>query len=220
MLCKTEKGHDELRPGVRNLSQRERAILLLVEVPRNELSIARLFGGEGEALIDRLLHQGYLTRDLAPVLTRSAAPVTPRPTAPAQTARVEAAPPVSAPATSGIHGDPFTGTRSLATARMFLFDLSERLFAPSDKALAARYREALRGARDAVAMLAVGREMIVDVEVLAGSERADGISERLAKLLPVELLETMGQVSVKLDRSGESSPKREPPKAQATGTRS
>jgi hypothetical protein len=41
-------------------------------------------------------------------------------------------------------------------------------------------------------MLAVGREMIVDVEALAGSARADGISERLAKLLPVELLETMG----------------------------
>ena len=92
----------------------------------------------------------------------------------------------------GGHGDAFTGTRSLATARMFLFDLSERLFAPRDKALAARYRSALREARDAVAMLAVGREMIVDVEALAGSARADGISERLAKLLPLELLETMG----------------------------
>ena len=82
------------------------------------------------------------------------------------------------------------GTRSLATARMFLFDLSERLFAPRDKALASRYREALREARDPQAMLAVGRALIADVQALAGSERADGIRARLAKLLPAHLLES------------------------------
>ena len=56
-------------------------------------------------------------------------------------------------------------------------------------ALANRYRDALREARDPEAMLAVGRALIADVEDLAGSERADGISERLAKLLPAGLLE-------------------------------
>jgi hypothetical protein len=39
-------------------------------------------------------------------------------------------------------------------------------------------------------MLAVSREMVADVERLAGSERADGISERLARLLPESALET------------------------------
>jgi hypothetical protein len=46
----------------------------------------------------------------------------------------------------------------------------------------------LREARDGATILAVGRQMIVDVETLAGPERADGISQRLAKLLPQELV--------------------------------
>ena len=71
---------------------------------------------------------------------------------------------------------------------MFLFDLSERLFAPRDKALAQHYRQALREARDGAAMLTVSRLMIVDVETIAGPERADSISQRLAKLLPQELV--------------------------------
>lgn len=72
---------------------------------------------------------------------------------------------------------------------MFLFDMSERLFAPRDKAMADRYRAALREARDPRAMLEVSRSLIADVEAIAGSERADSISERLAKLLPPDLLE-------------------------------
>lgn len=71
---------------------------------------------------------------------------------------------------------------------MFLFDLSERQFAPRDKALASHHREAPSEARDPQAMLAVGRALVADVEALAGSEHADGISERLAKLLPTHLL--------------------------------
>ncbi|MGS5087823.1 hypothetical protein ACVC7V_15180 [Hydrogenophaga sp. A37] len=165
MLIKTEKGRQELRVGHRSLGQRERAILLLADGQTTEASLATLFGGDGRALLDRLLSHGFIERKGA----HAPAPV-----------------PRAAPAVA--HGDPFAGTRSLATARMFLFDLSERLFAPRDKTLALHYREALREARDAGAMLTVGRAMIVDVERLAGSQRADGISERLAKLLPADLL--------------------------------
>jgi hypothetical protein len=167
MLIKTEKGRQELRAGHRSLGQRERAILLLADGQKPEASLAALFGGDGRALLDHLLSGGFIERK------GSHAP------APAPLPR-------AAPAVA--HGDPFAGTRSLATARMFLFDLSERLFAPRNKALALHYRDALREARDASAMLRVGRAMIVDVERLAGSERADGISERLAKLLPADLL--------------------------------
>lgn len=165
MLIKTEKGRQELRPGHRSLGQRERAMLLLADGQKPEASLAALFGGDGRALLDHLLSGGFIERKGS----HAPAPV-----------------PRAAPAVA--HGDPFAGTRSLATARMFLFDLSERLFAPRNKALALHYREALREARDASAMLSVGRAMIVDVERLAGSERADGISERLAKLLPADLL--------------------------------
>lgn len=171
MLVKTEKGRLELRPGHRSLGQRERALLLLADGSQTEAQMAELFSGQGRRLLDQLIANGYLER-------RSAAR-TPPPSAPGET-RQAAIP---------LHGDRFHGGRSLATARMFLFDLSERLFAPRDKATADRYREALREARDPQAMLAVGRALIADVEALAGAERADGISERLAKLLPTELLE-------------------------------
>lgn len=191
MLIKTEKGRLELRPGHRSLGQRERAILLLADGQQSESQMAALFTGDGRPLIDLLLKQGYLERRVSVQTHR----------VPAVDARMKPKSPQEAdtarrlerqPNPADTHGEAFAGSRSLATARMFLFDLSERLFAPRDKALAAHYRSALREARDAAAMLAVGRAMIIDVEALAGSERADGISERLAKLLPAELLETMG----------------------------
>ena len=174
MLIKTEKGRHELRPGNRSLGQRERALLLVADGQQSESAMAGLFDGGGRGLLDRLLALGYLTR---PQPARAAPPAPARPVA-------------QAPVAHAPHGELFTGNRSLATARMFLFDLSERLFAPRDKALALRYREALREARDPAAMLAVGRALIADVEAMAGSERADGISERLAKLLPASVLES------------------------------
>ena len=177
MLIKTDKGRQELRPGTRTLGQRERALLLVADGSQSESRLGELFGGEGQRLIEALVTQGYLTRQTAARTAPRAPEVTPSASAGAG----------DAPA----HGEQFTGTRSLATARMFLFDLSERLFAPRDKALASHYREALREARDPQAMLAVGRALIADVEALAGSERADGISERLAKLLPAHLRESV-----------------------------
>lgn len=173
MLIKTDKGRQELRPGNRTLGQRERALLLVADGSQSESRLGELFGGEGQRLIGHLVDEGFLTRRTA---TR---PVP----------RVPEAIPSASTGNAPSHGEQFTGTRSLATARMFLFDLSERLFAPRDKVLASHYRDALREARDPQAMLAVGRALIADVEALAGSERADGISERLAKLLPAGLLE-------------------------------
>jgi hypothetical protein len=175
MLIKTEKGRHELRPGNRTLGQRERTLLLLADGRQTESKMAELLHGEGRALLDRLVAQGYLERRPSGVTAHEPAPA-----------------PTPTPATGAVaHGETFGGTRSLATARMFLFDISERMFAPRDKAMATRYRHALREARDPQAMLAVGRALISDVETLAGSQRADGISERLAKLLPDHLMDHM-----------------------------
>ncbi len=166
MLNKTDKGRAELVPGQRQLAQRERAVLLMADGRKADDELFALFEGQGRALVAGLLARGYLVNE-------SAAAASPAP---------RAVPAVSA--------DAFSGPRSLASARMFLFDLSERMFAPRDKSLAQRYRDALREARDLPAMMAVSRDLISDVERLAGSERADGISERLARLLPESALET------------------------------
>jgi len=166
MLIKTDKGHRELQPGQRSLSQRERAILLVTDGRKSTASLHALFHGEGRAIVERLLAGGYLVDN---------APPAPAPVAPAPRGSV----------------DTFSGPRSLASARMFLFDLSDRMFAPRDRVLADRFREALREARDAERMLAVGREMLAEIERSAGSERAQAISERLAKVLPEAALAGM-----------------------------
>ncbi|MFP5324392.1 MAG: hypothetical protein ACLGH2_06945 [Gammaproteobacteria bacterium] len=170
MLTRTEKAKEELKPGSRTLGQRERSLLLLADGKQDEQGLAGLFGGAGATLIEHLIEQGYLVR------------TSPR------TTGAKAVPARQTPSEEGGHGDQFAGTRSLATARMFLFDISERMFARRDPVLAQAMADA-REAREPAAMLAVGRVLISDIEALAGSSRADGISERLARLLPATLLE-------------------------------
>lgn len=156
MLIKTDKGRHELQPGQRTLGQRERAILLVADGRKSTASLHALFHGEGRAIVEALLAGGYLQED-------------------------QPNPPPAAPRGAA---DTFSGPRSLASARMFLFDLAERMFAPRNRALADRLREALREARDADSMLSVGREMLAEIERSAGAARAEAISERLARVLP------------------------------------
>ena len=167
MLIKTDKGRTELLPGQRTLGQRERAILLVADGRKSADSLNALFHGEGRAMVQALLAGGYLME---------------------QTPAAPPARPVPPPPTAG-SVDTFSGPRSLASARMFLFDLSDRMFAARDRALADRFRNALREARDASSMMLVGREMLTEVERLAGVERAASISERLAKVLPESALQ-------------------------------
>lgn len=165
-LTKTDKARDELRPGRRALTQRERALLLLADGQRSVTDFAPLFANREEAhtVTQHLLSEGYL---VAPVKPATAPP-------PA------AAPPVSA--------DTFDGKRSLATTRMFLFDLCERMFARRDPQLASVLRESLREARDRASMLAVADTMLSEIRQTAGDDRADQIYERIGKLLPSEML--------------------------------
>jgi hypothetical protein len=69
---------------------------------------------------------------------------------------------------------------------MFLFDISERMFARQSPQLALQFRDDLRNAKDRESMLEVSRQMLSEVERVAGAARADSISERLAMMLPPE----------------------------------
>lgn len=165
MLVKTEKGRSELQPGSRTLGQKERSILLLADGKAARSSLNTLFGGAGEQIVTRLLEQGYLAEGAATDPDRGQQRSEPN------------------PQRSG-SADTFSGPRSVASARMFLFDLSDRMFAARDRALADQFRSALREARDVEEMLKVSKTMLAEIERVAGPDRAESISERLAKLLP------------------------------------
>jgi hypothetical protein len=182
-LHKTDRARAELKPGVRTLGQRERTLLLMADGSKSAQDFRPLFDGDGEAIALRLLREGFLEahpgKTAAPAATPEPAPV-PKPT-PAQ---LQNFPSPETTQAIRVSADQFEGKRSLATTRMFLFDICERMFARRNPEMAERFREALRNAKDREAMLAASREMIEEIEQIAGHERADSISERIAMLLP------------------------------------
>ena len=173
-FSKTDKARDELRPGRRTLTQRERAVLLMADGQRSVTDFAPLFADRDEArnVAHHLLSEGYLA---VPAL------------AAAQVAALAPTPPMkSESVTPPVAADTFDGKRSLATTRMFLFDLCERMFARRDPAMAEVLRETLREARDRATMLAVADTMLAEIRQAAGDERADAVRDRIHKLLPAE----------------------------------
>jgi len=174
-LIKTDKARQELQPGRRALGQRERALLLMADGQRSVTDFGQLFGSRDEAgrVALHLVQEGYLL-DSQPHRPAKAAPM---PVAPA-----------ASPVEASVSADVFDGKRSLATTRMFLFDLCERMFVRRDPILAGQFRELLREARDRASMLATADAMLGEIEKLAGAERAASIRERIDKLLPVDLL--------------------------------
>ena len=167
LLQKTDKARLELSPGVRTLSLRERSLLLLADgKPLSDLQA--MYNGIGAQIVENLMRQGYLTgpADLPSTPEPTTSNTTPTPT-----------PSIERPA-------PGESLRSLAGARMYLFDTCERLFARRDPVLAQHFREALRAAKDRTSMLDVGEAMFEEVALAAGAERAASLRERLDQLLP------------------------------------
>lgn len=177
LLQKTEKARLELLPGVRTLSLRERSLLLLVDgKPLSDLQA--MYNGIGAQIVENLMRQGYL-----------AGPAELPPTAPHAHSTHPSAPTAAPSPAPHKHpsqrSEPGDALRSLAGARMYLFDTCERLFARRDPVLAQQFREALRAAKDRTSMLDVGEAMLEEVAMAAGAERAASLRERLDQLLPV-----------------------------------
>ena len=172
---KTDKARDELQGGQRTLSQRERALLLMADGRRSLTDFSPLFANrtEAERAIQALMSRGYL-QDARAVAAAAAAAALPTPMP------VPAADPIRI-ATSA---DTFDGKRSLATTRMFLFDICERMFVRRDPKFALQMRDALREARDREAMLTIAALMLSEIEKTAGAERAESLRERIERLLP------------------------------------
>jgi hypothetical protein len=181
-LHKTDRARAELKSGNRTLGQRERTLLLLADGSKSVQDFRPLFNGDGEEIALRLMREGFLQAQpgkapLSPAIRAQPVQAEPQPRPPA---------PAVSPAPARLSADQIEGKRSLATTRMFLFDICERMFSRKHPELAAQFREALRDARDREAMLAASRRMIEEIEKVTGAERADSISERIAMLLPAE----------------------------------
>lgn len=180
-LQKTEKGRSEIAPGVRTLGQRERTFLLLADGSRTISEIGKAVTGDVGSLARKLLDEGYLHEAVSHRNTKSS--VSSVHISEKSVAKATVSPLHQPPLTAT---DQFDGRRSLATTRMFLFDISERMFARKAPELATQFRDDLRNAKDRESMLDVSRSMLTEVERIAGASRADSISERLAMLLPAE----------------------------------
>ena len=207
-LCKTDKAREELTNRSRTLSQRERTTLLMSDGTRTRSELRVLLQCD-DALLDALIAARYLqaaphpgggaAKDSHVNVATVPAPASKIghelkvPSVRASTAVGSApssTPPAmpqlaAAPVVSG-NTDNFDGKRSLATTRMFLFDIGERMFAQRHRERAILFRDRLREARDRDSMLSVARDMMAAVEEIAGHERADSLSERIAMLLPPE----------------------------------
>ena len=182
-LIKTDKAHRELASRQRTLNLKERALLLLADGHKPTAELLKLVQVD-VTLVQFLVMQGYLAPAQQTTRRKDAGqpaePVVPSPSAP----NVRHADPVRVK----VSADPFDGKRSLATTRMFLFDLVERMYVRRDPAMAEAFRERLRQAKDRQGMQDAARELLRHIEETAGAERADGISERLAMLMPEEAL--------------------------------
>lgn len=199
-LHKTDRARAELKPGTRTLGQRERTLLLLADGSKSVLDFRPLFNGDGEQIALRLLREGFLEAHpsdqlhaaVKPAKTfpHQPSPLLPVPQVAAQQVQQQHFPSPETTQAIKVSADQFEGKRSLATTRMFLFDICERMFARRNPEMAELFREALRNAKDRDTMLAVSRDMIGEIETVAGHERADSISERLAMLLPVSAPES------------------------------
>jgi hypothetical protein len=187
-LHRSDKARDELASRNRVLNLRERSALFLADGLRTHEEVQALLQDDG-AILRKLMADGYLLigeSHKAPPAPQAAAPEFQN-TEPGNSLLAPPSPPASipdpAPARSA---DNFDGKRSLATTRMFLFDICERMFVRKMPAMATHYRDQLREARTRESMVAIARDIILNVEELAGPERADGLRERIAMLLPSE----------------------------------
>ena len=163
-LVKTEKAREELAGSFRRVGRRERNLLILADGQKTIQDFEIIFKDEARPMADSLIREGYLTGISLTPPEPELQPPQPQPT----------------------NADAFEGKRSLATTRMFLFDMCERMFARRAPEQAQAFRDAFRNARDRESMLAAARDMMEAVELVAGAERADSIGQRIAMLLPIE----------------------------------
>lgn len=172
ILEKTPKALQSLSQRGRDLTPRQRALLLLADGQRRLRDFDALIGQPAVDLLAQLVREGYL-RAVDP---RAAEPPTDDPTS--------ALPRQSPTAPKQAAADRFGHGRSIAAARMYLFDMAERFFARAQPELALQLRSLLREARDVSELVESAWLLLSHVKAVAGEERAESIRLRLGTMLP------------------------------------
>jgi hypothetical protein len=194
-LYRSEKARLELRSKPRVLGLRERGALFLADGLKDQTKLQGLLQDDG-SILQKLISEGYLIHireDDAGAASFGALMPAQAPQAFEMAIKSSNASDFSAfsaasasVASSESLGGTFQGNRSLASTRMFLFDICERMFSRHAPHLAVHYRNHLREARDRESMLLMALDILEEIEQLAGAERAEGIRERIVLLLPTE----------------------------------
>lgn len=182
-LQKTDQAVLELARRDRQLLLKERALLLLADGKKSDVELLSMVQAD-TPLLDGLVARGFLVRLMSAASARTPTRRDTAETLPPRNSLQDAA---LTTTSIRVAADTFEGKRSLATARMFLFDLTERMFSRRDPALALAFRERFREARDRASMVGVSRDLLQHIEEQAGASRADEVSARLSMLLPDEV---------------------------------
>lgn len=168
-LIKTDKARQELANSSRSLGRRERNLVILADGQKTLRELGTLLQFDVMGVAQTLINDGYLMAE------------------PIAVAVVAVPHGRSAIQVKGA-ADNFDGHRSLASTRMYLFDIAERFFVRASPQLNKQFRQALRQARDQDAMVAIADEMLRAIAEIAGADRAQTIRRRLDLVMPSEAM--------------------------------
>ena len=167
---KTDLARQTLLVHTGTLGMRERRTLILCDGQRDLAELVRLLGQDAPLLVQRLMHDGYLTATASRLEARSA---------------VER---IVAPATPATTTGP---RRSLVAARVYLTGMLE--LQRDDGAR--RHRERLQSRLDDDAMLAALADALRFLEARVATTLAGRIRERLLEALPEDAAHRLQNVS-------------------------
>lgn len=188
VLRKTSKGREEQQCRSQRLTARQRHVLILCDGRRTLADICGLMGDDALSSAQGLVHMRMIepVAAVVPSAATAAGAAAPRPEG--TTTRSESAL-SAADQAAGAGRSPASvpppSKRSLALARMYMFDMVERLLG----AQSGPARAHLRAAAGPDAVLPALHECLGLIAELAGADQAGKVQRQLSAMLPEDLLD-------------------------------
>lgn len=187
VLTKTVDGFDELERRSRGLHVRARRILILCDGNRRLGEIVSVLGASAVAVAFELMEQGFLAVSASaelhsPALSSAGAKEKePEPAGPSGMFRKSR--------DKGNKASSRNRRRSIAMARMYMFDMVHRLLGDQEEPA----RAYLRDARSPEALVDAFYECLLLIEEISGAEMAGKVASQLLEMAPEEMMETLSR---------------------------